>query len=76
MPHPAGPEQDRHVARQARLAAIVIALTMVLWIGGQWLGGQMGWQSRFAFLLDLAALAGFVFALVVTFRIWRARRNT
>ena len=73
---PAPSDRDRHLARQARLAALVIAGTMVLWVGGQWLGGQLGWDARFVFLFDLAALAGFVFALVVTFRIWRARRST
>ena len=70
----AGP-QDRHLAGQARLVAIVIAATMVLWMGAQLLGGRLGWSSRFVFLFDLAALAAFVWALVVTTRIWRARRN-
>lgn len=67
--------QDRHLARQARLVAIVIAATMVLWMGAQLLGGALGWSPRFVFLFDLAALAAFVWALVVTTRIWRARRN-
>lgn len=65
------PESDRARVGQARLAAFVIAGTMLLWMGGQWLGGQFGWEARFAFLFDLAALAGFSFALVVTYRIWR-----
>ena len=67
--------QDRHLAWQARLVAIVIAATMVLWMGAQLLGGAFGWPPRFAFLFDLAALAAFVWALVVTYRIWRARRS-
>ena len=67
--------RDAHLAGQARLVSIVIAATMVLWVGAQYLGGAMGWQPRFAFLIDLAALAGFVWALVVTYRIWRARRG-
>lgn len=70
----AGP-QDRHLAGQARLVAIVIAATMVLWMGAQLLGGRLGWSPRFVFLFDLAALAAFVWALVVTTRIWRARRS-
>ena len=68
-------DQDRRDALQARLAAIVIALTMLMWMGAQWLGGRMGWQARYAFLFDLAALAGFIWALAVTFRIWRRRRD-
>ena len=67
--------QDRHLAGQARLVAIVIAATMLLWMGGQFLGGLLGWAPRFVFLFDLAALAAFVWALVVTTRIWRARRS-
>ena len=67
--------QDRHLAGQARLVAIVIAATMVLWMGAQLLGGAMGWPPRFVFLFDLAALAAFVWALIVTYRIRRARRN-
>lgn len=72
---PENPESERHLARQARLAALVIAATMLLWMGAQWLGGKMGWETRFAFLFDFAALAAFVWAMVVTYRVWRARRD-
>nr|WP_318248271.1 DUF5337 family protein [Xinfangfangia pollutisoli] len=58
-----------------RLVAIVISVTMILWMGAQWLGGQFGWDSRYAFLLDFAALAAFFWALVVTYQIWRTRRG-
>ncbi len=68
-------DQDREMARQARLVAIVIAATMVLWMAGQWLGGQFGWETRFVFLFDLAALAAFIWSLVVTYRIWRRRQE-
>jgi hypothetical protein len=44
-------------------------------MGAQLLGGTFGWASRFVFLFDLAALAAFVWALVVTYRIWRARQS-
>lgn len=70
------PEQDRHLARQARLVSVVLAVTMILWMGAQWLGGQMGLETRYAFLFDMAAMAAFVWALIVTTRIWRARRNS
>jgi hypothetical protein len=68
-------EQDRSTARQARLAAIVMAATMVLWLGLQWLGGKFDWQARWVFLFDFAALAAFFWALVVVFQIWRKRRD-
>ncbi len=60
---------------QARLVAFVLAGTMIGWMGAQWLGGAMGWEARFAFLFDLAALAAFVWALVVTYQIWRGRQK-
>lgn len=66
---------DVQRARQARLVGIVLAATIVLWMGAQWLGGQLGLETRFVFLFDLAAIAAFVWALVVTYQIWRGRRG-
>ena len=63
--------KDLTFAREARLVAVVIAVTMVLWLGLQWLGGQLGWDASYAFLFDLGALAAFIWAMVVTWRIWR-----
>ena len=65
----------RSDAGQARLAALVIAATMIGWMVVQWLGGQYGWEVRYVFLADLAAGAAFVWALVVTWRVWRKRRQ-
>ncbi|VDC31707.1 DUF5337 domain-containing protein [Pseudogemmobacter humi] len=67
--------RDGYGGRQARLAALVIAGTMLLWMGAQWLGGKMGWDTRYVFLFDLAAMAAFLWALVVTWQIWRRRRG-
>ncbi|HID67969.1 MAG TPA: hypothetical protein EYP31_06870 [Roseibacterium sp.] len=67
-------EADQRLTRQIRRAAIVIAATMVLWMGAQFLGRQLGWSARFAFLFDLAAIAALVWALVVTYWVWKARR--
>ena len=69
------PEEDRQLARQARMVALVIAGTMLAWIGAQWLGPRLGLAGRYAFLFDLAALAAFFWALVVTYQIWRKRRE-
>ena len=66
---------DKALARQGRLAAVVIAGTMVLWLVLQWLGGRLGLPERYVFLLDLFALAGFLWALIVTWQIWRKRRD-
>ena len=70
------PDQgDMRLAKEARLVAVVIAATMILWLGAQWLGGKAGWETRFVFLFDLAALAAFIWALVVTWRIWRRQKR-
>ncbi len=67
--------EDMRLAKEARLVAVVIALTMILWLGAQWLGGKAGWETRFVFLFDLAALAAFIWAMVVTWRIWRRQKR-
>jgi hypothetical protein len=74
-PDPAPDAADIQRARQARLVGIVLAVTIILWMGAQWLGGQLGLEARFVFLFDLAAIAAFVWALVVTYQIWRGRRG-
>lgn len=61
-------------ARQMPLVAVVIAVTMALWLGVQWLGGQQDWPAKYAFLADLAAIGALIWSLLVTWRIWR-RRN-
>ncbi len=60
---------------QARLAALILGGTMILWMGAQWLGGQMGWPVRFVFLFDMLAGAAFVWTMVVTWRLWRSRQR-
>jgi Family of unknown function (DUF5337) len=71
---PPDPADVRRAAK-ARMVGIVLAGTMILWMGAQWLGGHFGWETRFVFLFDLAAIAGFVWAMVVTYQIWRGRRG-
>ena len=67
------PEHDRE--RQARTVSIVIAGTMVLWMLAQWIGGSLGLPDRYVFLFDMFALAGFAWAMIVTWQIWRKRRD-
>ncbi len=67
--------KDQRQAVQARTVALVLVGTMVLWMGAQWLGGRMGWDTRYVFLFDFAALAAFLWALVVTYQIWRGRQG-
>ena len=69
------PELNRRSGHEGRVVAVVIAATALLWLGAQWIGGQMGWASRYVFLIDFLALAGFLWAMIVTYQIWRKRRN-
>ena len=70
-----GSKHERQMARQARMVALVIALTMLTWMAAQWLGGEIGLEARFVFLFDMLALAAFFWAFFVTWQIWRKRRN-
>jgi spore maturation protein SpmA len=63
------------ISRKARRVALVIAGTMLLWLGGQRIGAEMGVPLKYSFLIDLAAMAGFIWAMVVTYQIWRDSRT-
>lgn len=63
------------LGKQTRIAAIVIMVTMLVWMGASWIGGSIGLPRRFAFLFDLAALAAFAWALIVLFQVWRKRQQ-
>lgn len=75
MPGPSPDDGEMARARQARLVAVVIAATALVWMAAQWAGGAFGWQARFVFLFDFAAIAAFVWALVVTYRTWTQGRG-
>ncbi len=68
-------QRDMAMAKQARTVGLVLLATIVLWMGLQVVGRDMGWPVRYALLIDLAALAGFVWCLVATYRIWRQRQG-
>ncbi len=67
---------EENQRKQTRLASYVMIASVVLLMGGSWIGGQMGLPVRFAFLIDFMALAGFAFAMIVFFRVWRSRQNS
>lgn len=70
-----GLEEEKQLARRGRTVALVIAGAMLIWLLAQWLGPQIGLAGRYALLIDLAALAAFVWAMVVALQIWRRRRD-
>lgn len=63
--------QNQSQAAPSRRIAIVMVATVLLWMGAQFLGGWLGWDPRFVFLFDLAAIAAFLWVLVGTWQIWR-----
>ncbi len=71
----AEPEPKADVTRKAKRVALVIAGTMLLWLGGQRIGAEMGVPLKYSFLIDLIAMAGFIWAMVVTYQIWRDSRT-
>ncbi len=62
------------VARAGRRAALVLAGVGVFWVLATWAGDTLGWSTRLRALFDLVALAGFAFALYLTWQVWRLRR--
>ncbi|MDF0599226.1 DUF5337 domain-containing protein [Psychromarinibacter sp. C21-152] len=68
-------DKDKALARQARQVAVVIVATLVLWLGAQYAGAALGLTPRVVLLFDFLALAGFLWAIIVTYQIWRKRRD-
>ncbi|MGR3513259.1 MAG: DUF5337 domain-containing protein [Paracoccaceae bacterium] len=68
-------EREKELARLGRLISIVIAGTMILWMVAQWVGSELNLPTEYVFLFDLFALAGFLWALIVTRQLWRKRRE-
>ena len=68
-------EKDHIQAKKGRTASLVIAGAMLIWIGMQWTAVQLDISSRYMLLLDLSVMAAMVWSLIVTFQIWRARRD-
>ena len=69
-------QQDSIQAKKGRTASLVIAGSMLIWLGMQWVSMELHLSSRYMLLLDLAVMAAMVWSLTVTFQIWRMRRDS
>ena len=69
------PQKDYIQAQRGRTASLVIAGSMLIWFGMQWAAVELHISSRYMLLLDLAVMAAMAWSLVVTFQIWRTRRD-
>ncbi len=68
-------KKARDQQKQAKLASYVMLASVAVLMGGSWIGGQLGLPVRYAFLFDFIALAGFAFAMITLFRVWRSRQK-
>ena len=66
---------DTKEARAGQRVALLLAGVGVFWILMTMIGSEYGWSPQTRVIFDLAALAGFGFALWQTYRLWRARQN-
>ncbi len=66
---------DHIQVRKGRLAGLVIAGSMSIWLCMQWAAVELNISGRYMLLLDFAVMAAMVWSLVVTFQIWRTRRD-
>lgn len=68
-------QTEQQMARKGRMVALVIAGTMLIWMAAQVVGKAAGLPGRYALLLDFAAIAALIWALVNIYQIWRARQG-
>lgn len=66
---------NQNVSQAGQRVAIVVAATGVLWICANIAGEFLGLSVRTRAFFDLAALAGFGFALYMTFKLWQSRQH-
>lgn len=68
-------DRDRALARRGRMVALVIAGAGLAAILAPYIVSVTGLAPRFEFLIYLAAMAAFLWAIVVTWQIRRARQG-
>ncbi len=73
MPDGEDPHKDR--GRQGRTIALVIAGTGLFYVLAQWGGRALGADQRTLALFDLIALGGFLWCIIMTWQMWRNRRD-
>lgn len=71
----ADPANNRN-AKAGQRAALFLAGVAVAWILATWAGAALGLPMRIRALFDLFALAGFGWALWMTYQVWRQRQTT
>lgn len=67
--------QKPDAARQGRIIAIVIASAGLLSIAAPFIAQTLGGGYRLEMLLYLLSLAGFIWSLVVTWKLWQKTKE-
>lgn len=62
-------------SKAGQRTALIVAGTGILWVFANLIGKEYDWPNRTLAFFDLAALAGFGFALWQTYKLWRARQD-
>ena len=69
-------DKNQAMARKGRHIGVVIAVTMLIWLAmNLFIGPALELTGRHALLFDFAALAGFIYAGVNIFQLWRMRQD-
>ena len=69
-------DKEQAIARKSRHIGVVIAVTMLIWLAmNLFIGHALELSARHALLFDFAALAGFIYAGVNIFQLWRMRQD-
>ena len=69
-------KQNKIQTKKGRLAGLVIAGSMLLWLGLQWLAVVFNLSVRLMLVIDFVVIAAMAWSLLTTFQIWRARHHT
>ena len=69
-------KQNKNQTKKGRLAGLVIAGSMLLWLGLQWLAVSFNLSVRLMLVIDFVVIAAMAWSLLATFQIWRARHHT
>lgn len=69
-------ERDQAFARKGRVTSLVIAAAGLMAVLAPWIVHVLGLPLRYEMLIYFGALAGFVWAMVNIFQLWRLRQAT
>ena len=64
-----------NIDNPSKIASLVLFLVAVVWLNAQWLGHYFSWDFRLAFVFDSFAFLGFLWVMLVVFRVWRVSKQ-